>query len=248
MLDFVRPRGEFASLLVVAALLTFAAPRVARLCGGSSRRVGDLYWNAGVAFVVGGRVGYLAVESPRSLIDPLVAVRIQGGVDPLVGALAAAAVLAWHARRLPLEGRASALSAWGLGLALATIGYDLACPLRDACYGAPAPAPLGFFMSGLADTRVATPLVEAAALLLGLGLLVRWWPRWSAGGGVVTIGLVAGVRLALVPLAVSGWDGPTLEALALALTVAAAVAGVIVLSSLPSLPSQADGVPPPQPS
>jgi len=232
VLDFIHPRGEVFSMLVVAVLLTGAAPRVATLVGLEPRRVADLFWNAGVAFVVVGRAAYLLLEAPRSLLDPLVAIRIQGGVAPLIGALAAAAVLlATIHRGLPARG-AAALNAWGLGLAIAVTGYDLACPLRDACYGAQAPAPLGFTMSGFADTRVATPLVEATLLLVGLALLLRSWPLWRPGvPGLLALGLVAGLRLAFAPLSVAGWPGMTPEVLALAMVAAMSLAGVIVLQT-----------------
>jgi hypothetical protein len=243
--DFIHPRGEVFSALVVAAVLTFAAPRIAGLVDLERRRVADLFWNAGVAFVVAGRAAYLLNETPRTLLDPLVAIRIQGGIEPLVGALASACVLAWMLRRGAAAAGPAWLTAWALGLAVAATSYDLACPLRDACYGAQVPAPLGFSMSGFADTRLATPLVEAAILLGGLGLLVQWWPRWRPGvPGLLLLGAVAGLRLALTPLSVAGWPGVTPEVLALAMVVAMALAGVVVLQATPSTGDHAaTGVP-----
>ncbi|MEZ4502582.1 MAG: hypothetical protein R3C39_08150 [Dehalococcoidia bacterium] len=246
-LDFVHPRGEIFSLLLVALALTVAAPRVALLVGLERRRVADLFWNAGIAFVVVGRAAYLLDEASGSLLDPLVAIRVQGGIAPIAGALAAAAVATWMMYRGPGDNddvRSASgawLSAWGLGLALAVTTYDLACPLRDACYGAQAPAPLGFTMSGFADTRLATPLVEAALMLLGLGLLLASWPHWRPGvPGLFAVLAVAGLRLGLTPMSVAGWPGLTPEVLVLSLVSAMGLAGVIVLQA-----ATAEAPPPP---
>ena len=235
VLNFIHPRGEIVSLLLVTIVLTAAAPRIALLVSLERRRVADLFWNAGIAFVVVGRAAYLLNEAPRTLLDPLVAIRVQGGVAPLVGALASAGVLAWMLHRASTTDAGAWLSAWGLGLTVAVAGYDLACPLRDACYGAQAPAPLGFSMSGFADTRLATPLVEAAVLLAALALLLRGWPRLHPGvPGLLLAATVAGLRLALTPLSVGGWSGVTPEFLALAMVIAMSLAGLIVLQATPS--------------
>lgn len=222
--ELIRERGELASLGLAAVVLWLATPRVAALLALPRERVGSLYWNGALAFVVAGRVGYLLGESPETLLDPLVAIRVQGGIDPLWGAAAALAVLGWEARgeatRWPLA------TAWAAGLALAVAAYDLGCPLRDACFGAQAEPPLGFAMSGLADTRLATPAVEGAALLALVGALLLGWPRWRPG--VAALALVAGVsllRLVFAPLSVLGWPGWGVEEVALALVGAGALGG-----------------------
>ena len=180
-LDAVYARGEFVSLVVALVALWIAAPRVAALVGRPRAPIGSLYADSVIVFVVVGRIAYLVAESPETLLDPLVAIRIQGGIDPLWGAAATLAVLAWAARG---EGAAAywpLATAWAVGLALAVAVYDLSCPLRDACYGARAEPPLGFRMSGLADTRLATPALEGALLLALLGALVLTWRRWRTG-------------------------------------------------------------------
>lgn len=230
--DFVFPRGEYASLLVVALLLALAAPHVARLTGLANGAIGDLYWNASLAFVVAGRLAYLATEAPSSLLDPLVIVRIQGGVSPLAGGAAALAVLAWRLRDEGGDARWRWLTAWVVGLSVATVAYDIVCPLRDACYGAAAPAPLGFRMSGLADTRIATPLVEAALLLAALGVLLTLWPRLRPGqAGLFALSAIAGLRVAFQPLSVTGWPGFTVE-VAVFGTVAALALAVAILRAV----------------
>ncbi len=232
--ELIRERGELASLGLAALVLWLATPRVAALLALPRERVGSLYWNGALAFVVAGRVGYLLDESPDTLLDPLVAIRVQGGIDPLWGAAAALAVLGWEARgSSEATGEAAGAAArwplataWAAGLALAVAAYDLGCPLRDACFGAQAEPPLGFAMSGLADTRLATPAVEGAALLALAGALLLGWARWRPGAAALA--LLAGVallRLALAPLSVLGWPGWGVEEVALALVGAAALGG-----------------------
>ncbi|MDA0366528.1 MAG: hypothetical protein O2843_11820, partial [Chloroflexi bacterium] len=162
--EAITARGEMASLLLTAIVLVLAVRPVATLTGLSRALVGDLFWAAGVGFVIVGHVAYLAVAAPESLWDPFVLIRVQSGVEPLAGAAAAVAVWWWYTRR-SRGARAGAALALTVGIVLVTISYDGACVLRDACYGAPAPAPLGFPMAGLADARAATPLIEAAVLL-----------------------------------------------------------------------------------
>ncbi len=242
--DFVFPRGEYASLVVVALLLALAAPRVARLTGLANGAIGDLYWNASLTFVVAGRLAYLATEAPSTLLDPLVIVRIQGGVSPLAGGAAVLAVLAWRLRAESSDARWRWLTAWVAGLSAATVGYDIACPLRNACYGAAAPAPLRFRMSGLADTRIATPLVEAALLLAVLGVMLTLWPRLRPGqAGLLTLSAIAGLRVAFQPLSVTGWPGFTAEVLVFGAVAVLALAAAIfraIRSSRANANSSAD--------
>ena len=224
--DAVYARGEFVSLVVALVALWIAAPRVASLVGRPRAPIGSLYADSVIVFVVVGRIAYLVAESPETLLDPLVAIRIQGGIDPLWGAAATLAVLAWAARGAGAAAYWPLASAWAVGLALAVAVYDLSCPLRDACYGARAEPPLGFRMSGLADTRLATPALEGALLLALLGALVLTWRRWRTGVAAhALVGGVALIRLGLAPLSAAGWDGWGAGEVALAAVGAAAVAG-----------------------
>ena len=228
--EFVALRGEYASLLVAVVLLVIAVRPVARLLALPRDAVGDLFWNGGLAFVVAGRVGYLALESPRTLIDPLVLIRLQGGIEPLAGAAAVVAVLAWRVRR-----RGGELWPWAtaaaVGLTLAVIGYDLACVLRDACYGATAPAPLGFLMGGLNETRLATPLVEAALLLAALSALIALAPRLRPGvPALALVGALALLRAALTPASVLGREAVGVELALLVALAGGALAASVVLS------------------
>lgn len=221
--EAITARGEMASLLLAAIVLVLSVRPVATLTGLPRALVGDLFWAAGVAFVLVGHVAYLAVAAPASLLDPFVLIRVQSGVEPLAGAAAAAAAWWWYARRAE-HARAGVALALAVGLVLATVSYDGACVLRDACYGAPAPAPFGFPMAGLADTRAATPLIEAAILLALLAGAIGAWRRLPPGA--LAAWLVAGLallRVALTPLSVAGRDGVDVRT---AMTLAVGLAAV----------------------
>ena len=223
--DAITLRGEMASLFTVALVLLLAVRPVAALCGLDRSLVGDLFWGAGVAFVLVGHVAYLAVIAPGSLIDPFVLIRVQSGIEPLAGAAASSAVWWWFALRRAAV-RAWLAVALASGLVLATVAYDGACVLRDACFGAPAPPPLGFPMAGLADARIATPLVEAAVLLALLAAVVRVWRRLDAFTLAASIiGVLAVVRVAFTPLSVAGRDAVDART---AITLAAGLAALAV--------------------
>ncbi len=223
VIDFVQLRGEYASLVVVALLLWAASRPIARLLGLSRGEVTDVFWNSGVAFLVAGRLAYVAQQSPRTLFDPLVLIRLPGGVDTLAGAVAVAAVIAWRQRR------GGDLWLWAtvgaVGVAVATVGYDLACVLRDACYGTSAPSPLGFRMSGFSEPRLATPLIEAALLLALLAVVVafagRLRPRAIA---LLLTGVLLLVRAALTPASVLGTGAVGVETAVLVVLGAVALA------------------------
>jgi hypothetical protein len=228
LIDFVQLRAEYVSLGLVFLVLYASAGAVARLIGAERDRVSDLFFSGTIAFVVAGRLWWLAAQSPGSLIDPLVLVQVQTGLEPLAGAAGVLLLASWQTR-----GRRDemwlALPVVGAGLALATVVYDGACPLRDACYGAPAPAPWGFRMSGLADTRLATPLIEAAIIMLALGALVRSLPViGERRAGMFLLAALALTRAALTPLSVFERDAVGLETAILAVAAAGLVAALAV--------------------
>ena len=213
--EWIAVRGEWVSLLLVAAALALSVRPLARLLGLPREALGDLSWYGGIAFVTAGRLAYVALESPDALTDLLVFIRISGGIEPFAGVLATLAVVAWRTRHeRGLSGaRATWLAAAAAALVLATATYDLACVARDACYGAAAPAPLGFAMSDLSDTRLATPLIEASLLLLAAGALLST-PIAPRRALLALGGLAALLRVALTPLSVLGTDALGLESLA----------------------------------
>ena len=226
--DFVLARGEYASLFAVVLLLGLSARPIARLLALERRAVGDLLWNGGLAFVVVGRLAYVVAESPRTLLDPLVLIRLPGGLEPLAGAIGVAAAVSWHARRR--DATWAWVTAAAVGLAVATVGYDVACVLRDACYGAAAPPPLGFAMSGFSEARLATPLVEATVVLAaGAALLMLAGRLSTASIALLLLGALALVRAALTPASVLGVDAVGLETMLLAFGGAALLATALTL-------------------
>jgi len=218
--DAVAIRGEWLSLLIVAVALWWSARPLSGLLRLPNEELGDLFWYGGLAFVGVGRLGYVALESPEALTDPLVLIRIQGGIEPLLGLLGVLGVLAWRTRREPAL-RLTWLAAASGGLVVAAIGYDVACLGRDACFGATAPAPFGFAMSGLSETRLATPLIEAALLLLLSGAVLSSGVASSRSGvrrGLIALGGVAALsRVALTPLSVLGTEALGLESVLFAI-------------------------------
>jgi len=227
--DAVAIRGEWISLILVATVLALSVHPLSRLLALPRSELGDLFWNAALAFVVVGRLAYLVLESPEALPDPLILIRIQGGIEPFVGLLAVAAVLAWRTR----HDRASTL-AWvaaaSAGLVIAAVVYDVGCIARDGCTGTEAPAPLGFAMSELSETRIATPLIEAALVLLAGGALLS--SELGVRRGLIALGgFAAAVRVAFTPLSVLGSDALGLES---ALFVAVAVAAAVIVVRTPA--------------
>jgi len=200
-------RGEVVSFAVVIVVLVLSARVVARALGVSAGVVEDQFWWGGLAFLVAGRLGYVALATPELLLDVVVLIRFADGVDPVVGAAASLGVIAWRGRG---EGR-SELAMRGLvavvGLMLASVAYGLACPLREACFGATTSTPWGFPMHGLAEPRFATPLIESVLLLAVLAVMVRYVGRWSMErtGWALLAALVV-VRVAMMPISASGVD------------------------------------------
>jgi len=217
-------RGEVVSFVVVILMLVLSARAVARTLGVSSGVVEDQFWWGGLAFLVMGRLGYVMLATPELLLDVVVLIRFADGVDPVVGAAASLVVIAWRGRG---EGRPE-LAMRGLvavvGLMLASVAYGLACPLREACFGATTSTPWGFPMHGLAEPRFATPLIESVVLLAVLAVTVRYVGRLSMermGWGLLAA--LAVVRVAMMPISASGVD----VAYALVLLVVAVGSGLL---------------------
>lgn len=220
--DWIAIRGEWASLLIIAGVLMLSTRSLSRLLGLPRNELGDLFWNGALAFVIIGRLAYVAIEAREALTDPLVLIRIQGGIEPFAGVLAAGAVLAWRTRA-DASSRLTWLAAAAGGLAVTAVIYDIACVARDACYGTEAPAPLGFAMSDLSETRLATPLIQAALLTLAAGALLS--SGLSPRRALIGLGGVAALsRVVFTPLSVLGTDALGLESVLFALLGVAAVA------------------------
>ncbi len=195
-------RGEIVSFVLVTLALVLSARVVARVTGSSDGPVEDVYWTGGILFLVVGRLLHVATISPALLTDIPVLIRFPDGIDPLGGATAALAWALWKSRGAadaPLWAAAVA------GMVLAAATYDLSCFAREACYGIPAPAPFGFPMHGLAESRLPTPLIEGALLLALLGVATQRLNRWPVARlGWGLLASLALVRLAMLPLTVQG--------------------------------------------
>jgi hypothetical protein len=215
-------RGEAVSFMLVVSVLLLTARVVARALGTRAGLVDDQFWWGALAFIVVGRLVEVAVASPALLLDPMVAIRFVDGLHPLGGAAGALGWLWWRARGDEADVRWAAAA---VGLVLASVTYSLACPLREACFGATAPAPLGIPLHGLAEPRLPTPLIEAVVLLLILSRAVSLAPRWShARLGWALLAALAATRLVLTPLSAGGVDVLTMAVLAVATVGAAALA------------------------
>lgn len=218
--EWITDRGAAVSFGVVALVLMFAVGPVARALRVPGALVDEQWWWGGAVFLVVARVTAVALAAPSLILDPMVVVRFTDDLAPIPGALAALAVTWLRTRR-----RAEAAAAWAAavaGLTIAAAAYGLACPLREACHGAPGGGPFAFPMHGLTEPRFATPFMEGVLLLLVLAAALRLLDRWDVGRvGWALLAGAAGTRLALMPITARGFDAP--EA---AVLVVAVLAGV----------------------
>ncbi len=221
--EWLVDRGAAASFGVVAVVLLLAAVPVARALRVSSDLVEGQWWWGGAAFIVAARVAAVALAAPRLVLDPMVLVRVTDDLWPLAGALAAVGVTSWRARGLAGIEAGAAWAATVAGLAIAATTYDLVCPLRAGCAGAPSSLPLAFPMHGLAEPRLATPFIEGIVLLCVLAAALRLLERWDARTtGWALLAMLTATRLLLMPLTAAGVD--VLEAAVLAVTTAISLA------------------------
>ncbi len=222
MPTWIVERGEAVSFLVVVVVLALSMRPVARAYGLSPRIVEEHYWWGGIAFLIIGRLAFLAEASADLLLDVMVVIRFTDGIAPVIGGTAALAWVLWRGRG---TGSGAPLAVAVTGLILAAAAYGLACPVRGACFGATAPAPLGFPMHGLLESRLATPAIEGIVLLAILAVAVRLigrWPLPALAWGLLSA--LALVRVAMMPLSAAGVDGPTAVALLLAAIVSGGLA------------------------
>lgn len=203
--EWLTDRGAAVSFGVVAVALMLATGPVARALRVPSGVVDGQWWWGGGVFLVVARVAAVAVAAPSLVLDPMVLVRFTDDLWPVPGAIAALGVMWWRARR-----EAEAAAAWAasvIWLAVALAAYDLACPLRGGCHGAPASGPFAFPMGGLTEPRLATPFIEGIVVLVLLAATLRLLDRWDAAtvGWALLAGLAA-TRLALMPFTAGGLD------------------------------------------
>lgn len=203
--EWLTDRGAAVSFGVVALVLMGAIGPVARALRLPSSTVEAQWWWGGIAFLVVARAAAVAAGSPALLLDPMVLVRFTDDLWPVPGAIAALAVSWWRLRGA--WGSVEAGAAWAAsvaGLAVALAAYDLACPVRG-CQGTPASGPFAFPMDGLTGSRLATPFLEGIVLLVVVAFVLRLLDRWDAATtGWALLALLAGTRLAFMPLTAGG--------------------------------------------
>ena len=213
--EWITDRGAAVSFGVVALVLMFAVGPVARVLRVPGALVDEQWWWGGATFLIVARVAAVALAAPSLVLDPLVVVRFTDDLAPIPGVIAALAVTWLRTRR-----RAEAAAAWCAavaGLTIAAAAYDLACPLRQGCHGAPGGGPFAFPMHGLTEPRIPTPFIEGVLLLVILAAAVRLLDRWDAGRvGWALLAAVAGTRLALSPISARAFDAPEAAVLAVA--------------------------------
>ncbi len=196
--------------LLVSVMLAISIP------SAFQRRLGvrppdmlfDLMVGPGIAGVLGGRAVAAALDDPSALTSLKDFLVVRAGVEFWPGVAAAAAWLAVRAHR-----DAEALShrlAQICGPAVIAYGiYELACAVRDDCFGPP--SAVGLRPSGLDTVMFPVGLAMGLVLVGGGAAVVRLRAEgWSTSRLViVSVGMVAAVRsvgsfeaLMLTP---SGW-------------------------------------------
>lgn len=198
----------FAAYLLVTEL----ARRRAAAEGLAPAKVSDAAFWLSIGAVVGARLVYVLPAWPMYLRYPLDLMRIQSGLSfygVVAGTLAVAGWFAWRGW-LPLGRTADLFAPYlALGLALQRAG----CLVRDDCFGAVAPPPLGLVFPGLTQPRYPTELYEAVLALGLFGMLLLWRERRRFPGELGLAFLVgypllrAGVDVFRINL--GGW--PTLD-------------------------------------
>ncbi len=221
MIDY----GLLASMMLVMAVPSVVAYRWPLGPPDESPSFVDLALGPALLGLVVGRIATLAIDDPRAigrLSDMLI---IRSGVEFWPGALAAVAVVAWAGRRngagsLGYLAAAAPLSMIGYG------SYEMACLLRDGCYGPE--SSLGLVPPGLTTTMLPVGLVAG----LGTWLLAWVLRRWSEGGATPPTVLLSGlVSVALVRSVASIWlphvgEGLTRQHLTSILVLAVAVSAL----------------------
>ncbi|MDA0815590.1 MAG: prolipoprotein diacylglyceryl transferase [Chloroflexi bacterium] len=238
-------RGEALSFALVAVVLLLSSRIIARAMGVAPRLVDDqIFWGI-LVFVISGRLAHMALTTPVLLADPMVVIRFTDGLQPLAGATGVLAWSWWRGRLVRAFGEYWAVAA--CGLVVASIAYDLGCPVREACMGATAPSPWGMPLHGLVEPRLPTPLMDGIVLLVVLAIAVRVdRARQPACLGWTLLAALAAMRLALTPLSAGGFDAPVMAVLAVMVVLSTAMA-VRAAHSLPSegptASSEAPGAP-----
>lgn len=208
---------------LAAALLLAVAP--ARLVGAWAGRslsldrgtVSDVAWWGGSAFVVTGRLAWLALH-PRTLAYPIDVIRLTQGMVTSIGVVGAAAALLLLVRR-----RGASLDDVGIVAAImaatAFLGWQAACGFQDRCGGVT--------ITGWPVHRVPVALI-LGIVALGVVAWLAFVLRTGPGRALRRHSLIAVGVLLVAQFVVSRWQlrlavWPTTNDLALAVLGLAAV-------------------------
>lgn len=181
--------------LLVSVMIAMSVPSAfqRRLGVRAPDSLFDLMVGPGIAGVLGGRAVAAALDDPNSLTNLKDFLVVRAGVEFWPGVVAAALWLALRAHRdcdaLPY--RLAQIS----GPAVIAYGfYELACVVRDDCFGPP--SVVGLRPSGLGTVMFPVGLAMGLVLVVGGAAVARLWTGgWSALRVVmVSVGMVAVVR------------------------------------------------------
>ena len=187
MIDF----GLVASLIVAVGLPALLATRWRDTGEPGSNFLDDVIGPL-AAGVVAGRLVTLSLDDPTSIGSLSDMVVIRSGVEFWPGALAAAGVVSWQAKRAGV----SPMTRWAEFAPLALLGYaayEATCVFRDGCLGPV--SGIGLRPPGVQATMLPIGWFMAAGALTGAVLVYRL--RRSARPAVVVavaVGFVAAVR------------------------------------------------------
>lgn len=187
MIDF----GLVASLIVAIGLPALLADRWRDTGEPGSSFLDDVIGPL-AAGVVAGRLVTLSLDDPTSIGSLSDMAVIRSGVEFWPGALAAAGVVAWQAKRAGV----SPMRRWAEFAPLAVLGYaayEATCVFRDGCLGPV--SGIGLRPPGVQSTMLPIGWFMAAGALIGAVLVHRL--QRSARPVVVVavaVGLVAAVR------------------------------------------------------
>lgn len=192
-------RGLLASLVAVVVVVWAAERWILQRPGQAS--VLDVGATPLIIGIVVARLTAVLLDDPSQLGRPADLLIIRGGVEFWAGVGAAAAMLAWTARRAsvnPLSYGAAIVPAALTGYAT----YSIACVVRDGCFGPVSPV-------GLVPPFGGPRLLPVE---IGVGLLLGWvaWAldRWCSFPSV-TIGIALSA-VAIVRL-LTAWMLPRLD-------------------------------------
>lgn len=200
MIDLGILSGTVAAFVAAAVVARLTVPTM------SVKSAADTMLGAGMAALAVGRVAFLLVDDPASLLSLRDVMLVRGGVEFWPAVFAAVAVFLFHSRKEATP----AISRLAVIAPAALVGYGVyegACLTRGGCFGPSGPV-------GLRPPAVATTMVPVGILVgvtaVALAVAVRGVARSApaaavvlAVGGVAAMRAIAGFFLPAVGTALS---------------------------------------------